>query len=76
MPKERMLMRHVRDCVRLKNAGMSMREIARRVGVRPMRHLVMPQSVVRHPPDSFWIDRTNGQVPFLGKLDRGRRTDI
>jgi transposase len=33
MPMERMSMRHVRDCVRLKNAGMSTREIARRVGV-------------------------------------------
>jgi transposase len=35
MPMERMSMRHVRDCVRLKNARMSMREIARRVGVAP-----------------------------------------
>jgi len=33
MPMERMSMRYVRDCVRLKNAGMSTREIARRVGV-------------------------------------------
>ena len=33
MPMERMPMRQVRDCVRLKNAGMSTREIARRVGV-------------------------------------------
>jgi len=33
MPMERMPMRHVRDCVRLKNAGMPTREIARRVGV-------------------------------------------
>ena len=33
MPMERMPMRHVRDCVRLKNAGMSTREIARRVEV-------------------------------------------
>ena len=33
MPMERMAMRHVRDCVRLKNAGMSTREIARRIGV-------------------------------------------
>jgi IS30 family transposase len=33
MPMERMSMRHVRDCVRLKNAGMTTREIARRVGV-------------------------------------------
>ena len=33
MPMERMSMRHVRDCVRLKNAGMPAREIARRVGV-------------------------------------------
>src|SRR5258708_4786055 len=33
MPMERMSMRHVRDCVRLKDAGMSTREIARRVGV-------------------------------------------
>jgi len=33
MPMERMSMRHVRDCVRLKNAGISTREIARRVGV-------------------------------------------
>jgi transposase len=35
MPMERMPMRHVRDCVRLKNAGISTREIARRVGVAP-----------------------------------------
>lgn len=35
MPMERMPMRHVRDCVRLKNAGMSTREIARPVGVAP-----------------------------------------
>ena len=35
MPMERMAMRQVRDCVRLKNAGMSTREIARRVGVAP-----------------------------------------
>lgn len=33
MPMERMSMRHVRDCARLKNAGTSTREIARRVGV-------------------------------------------
>jgi transposase len=33
MPMERMSMRHVRDCVRLKNAGISTREIGRRVGV-------------------------------------------
>ena len=33
MPMERMLMSHARDCVSLKNAGISMREIARRVGV-------------------------------------------
>jgi len=33
MPMERMSMRRVRDCMRLKNAGISTREIARRVGV-------------------------------------------
>jgi transposase len=33
MPMERMAMRHVRDCLRLKNAGISTREIARRIGV-------------------------------------------
>ena len=33
MPMERMPMRRVRDCVRLKNAGISLREIACRVGV-------------------------------------------
>jgi transposase len=33
MPMERISMRRVRDCVRLKNAGISTREIARRVGV-------------------------------------------
>ena len=33
MPMERVSMRHVRDCLRLKNAGLSTREIARRVGV-------------------------------------------
>ena len=33
MPTERMSMRHVRDCVRSKNTGISTRAIARRVGV-------------------------------------------
>lgn len=33
MPMERISIRRVRDCVRLKNAGISTREIARRVGV-------------------------------------------
>ena len=33
MPMERMSMRHVRDCPRLKNTGISTREIARRVGI-------------------------------------------
>jgi transposase len=33
MPMERMSMRHVRECLRLKSAGISTREIARRVGV-------------------------------------------
>lgn len=33
MPMERMPMRDVRDCIRLKNAGMTLREIALRVGV-------------------------------------------
>ena len=35
MPMERMSMRHVRDCLRLKQAGISTREVARRVGVSP-----------------------------------------
>jgi transposase len=33
MPMERMSIRHVRECLRLKGAGISTREIARRVGV-------------------------------------------
>jgi transposase len=33
MPMERMSMRQVRECLRLKSAGISTREIARRVGV-------------------------------------------
>lgn len=33
MPMERMSMRRVRDCIRLKTAGMATREIARRLGV-------------------------------------------
>ncbi len=33
MPMERMSMRHVHDCLRLKSIGISTREIARRVGV-------------------------------------------
>jgi len=33
MPMERMSMRRVRDCLRLKSAGISTREIARRLGV-------------------------------------------
>jgi hypothetical protein len=36
MPTERFAMRHVRDVIRLKTAGMSTREIARRVGAAPL----------------------------------------
>lgn len=35
MPMERIAMRQVRDCRRLKHAGMAAREIAHRVGVAP-----------------------------------------
>ena len=35
MPTERLAMRHVRDVIRLKSAGMPVREIARRVGAAP-----------------------------------------
>src|SRR5229473_729908 len=35
MPTERLAMRHVRDVIRLKSAGMSTREIARRLGTAP-----------------------------------------
>ena len=35
MPAERLAMRHVRDVIRLKLAGMATREIARRVGAAP-----------------------------------------
>src|ERR1700756_5339843 len=35
MPTERFAMRHVRDVIRLKSAGMSTREIARRMGTAP-----------------------------------------
>ncbi|WP_425364331.1 helix-turn-helix domain-containing protein [Bradyrhizobium barranii] len=35
MPTERLAMRHVRDVIRLKSAGMLTREIARRVGTAP-----------------------------------------
>src|SRR5258708_13387886 len=35
MPTERLAMRHVRDVIRLKSAGMPTREIARRVGAAP-----------------------------------------
>src|SRR6202795_197851 len=35
MPTERLAMRHVRDVIRLKSAGMPSREIARRVGTAP-----------------------------------------
>src|SRR5713101_7814451 len=35
MPTERLVMRHVRDVMRLKAAGMPSREIARRVGAAP-----------------------------------------
>jgi hypothetical protein len=35
MPTERLAMRHVRDVMRLKSAGMPSREIARRVGAAP-----------------------------------------
>src|SRR6195256_299870 len=35
MPTERLAMRHVRDVIRLKSAGMPIREIARRMGTAP-----------------------------------------
>src|ERR1700719_3583601 len=35
MPTERLAMRHVRDVIRLKAAGMPPREIARRLGTAP-----------------------------------------
>jgi IS30 family transposase len=35
MPMERVAMRLVRDCLRLKSSGVSTREIARRIGVAP-----------------------------------------
>ena len=35
MPMERVAMRLVRDCLRLKSGGVSTREIARRIGVAP-----------------------------------------
>jgi IS30 family transposase len=35
MPTERLAMRHVREVMRLKAAGMPSREIARRVGTAP-----------------------------------------
>jgi hypothetical protein len=35
MPTERFAMRHVRDVIRLKSAGMPTREIARRLGTAP-----------------------------------------
>jgi len=36
MPSERLAMRRVRDVIRLKEAGLSLREIARRVGAAPI----------------------------------------
>jgi DNA-binding IclR family transcriptional regulator len=35
MPSERIAMRRVRDVIRLKSAGVAVREIARRVGIAP-----------------------------------------
>src|SRR5207248_3570537 len=35
MPSERIAMRQVRDVIRLKSAGLAVREIARRIGVAP-----------------------------------------
>ena len=35
MPTERLAMRHVRDVIRMKAAGLPSREIARRLGVAP-----------------------------------------
>ena len=35
MPSERIAMRQVRDIMRLKSAGLAVREIARRIGVAP-----------------------------------------
>src|SRR6266704_2809911 len=35
MPTERLAMRHVRDVIRLRSAGMPIREIARRMGTAP-----------------------------------------
>ena len=35
MPSERIAMRQVRDVIRLKSAGLAVREIGRRIGVAP-----------------------------------------
>ena len=76
MPMERMSMRHVLDCVRLKNSGMSTREIARRVGAASStvdaQALDVARCAVRHVAPAARRQRRL-HVPPLQQFDRKPR---
>ena len=59
MPMERVAMRLVRDCLRLKSTGVSTREIARRIGVVPRGDQGENPATIRMRTP-MWADRREG----------------
>jgi hypothetical protein len=57
MPTERFAMRHVRDVMRLKAAGMPSREIARRVGAAPSMLRAPVQEHIAGEPGGYRYSR-------------------
>ncbi|MGY4179196.1 hypothetical protein ACVIHH_004487 [Bradyrhizobium sp. USDA 4518] len=81
MPTERLAMRHVRDVIRLKSAGMPTREIARRMPGKPpvgddaQSHAAGHKLFVDYAGDSVpvVIDRLTGERAQRADLRRGAR---
>jgi hypothetical protein len=74
MPTERLAMRHMRDVIRLKSAGMSTREIARRMGTAPSTvRLTIRRFEAAGPHPDLWkfnSDREDcGQRPISPPKD-------
>jgi transposase len=79
MPMERVAMRLVRDCLRLKSGGVSTREIARRIGVAPSTvRLTLRRCEAVWPRDAALTDTMLEQRLFAnaGKKQGHRRHEV